>query len=52
MKALALIAFSLSIGVALTGSIAPFRVKARAYATADMIPPERSEAALRRYPPQ
>ncbi|MBJ7514725.1 MAG: hypothetical protein JHC82_00240 [Stenotrophomonas sp.] len=37
MKTLALIAFSLSICISLTGCIAPFRVKARAYATADSV---------------
>jgi hypothetical protein len=38
MKKLALIALSLSICFPLTGCIAPFRVKARAYATAEMTP--------------
>jgi hypothetical protein len=40
MKTLALIALSLSICSSLNGCIAPFCVKARAYATAEMIPPQ------------
>ncbi len=48
MKKLALIALFLSICFTLTGCIAPFRVKARAYATAEMTPPH--VLALRRRP--
>ncbi|WP_219927781.1 hypothetical protein [Stenotrophomonas sp. HMWF023] len=54
MKTLALIALSLSICISLAGCIAPFRVKAREYASADadMTPPEKRDAPVPSAPPQ
>jgi hypothetical protein len=52
MKTLALIALSLSICISLAGCIAPFRVKAREYASADVTPPEKRDAPVPSAPPQ
>lgn len=41
-----------SICIPLTGCIAPFRVKARAYATADMAPPGKPDSPQPSAPPQ
>ncbi|HED4875045.1 MULTISPECIES: hypothetical protein [Stenotrophomonas] len=52
MKTLALIALSLSICISLTGCIAPFRVKAREFAAADVPSPEKRDAPVPSAPPQ
>lgn len=52
MKTLALVAVSLSLCIPLAGCIAPFRVKARAYATADMASPAKPDSPQASAPPK
>ncbi|MEV5119986.1 MAG: hypothetical protein ACN6OP_19020 [Pseudomonadales bacterium] len=52
MKTLALIALSLSICISLAGCIAPFRVKVREFASADVPSPEKRDAPVPSAPPQ
>lgn len=52
MKTLALVALFLSLCIPLAGCIAPFRVKARAYATADMASPAKPDSPQASAPPK
>lgn len=52
MKKLAFVAFAVSICIPLAGCIAPFRVKARAYATADTASPAKPDSPSPSAPPK